>query len=705
MKKKIIAFFKKNPGREFKGKEIAKKLNLNSDHEYSSLKAVLYDLSEEKFISKTGKKYRLTSSPAGPNQSLNSNRVNGVLQIVNGGFGFVALKNSNMRDVFIAARNLGNAFNGDTVEAVLFARQKGKNIEGQIVKVIKRKREEVVGTLKKSKSFYFIEPDDPGIYRDIYIDKSNLAGAVEGDKVIIGNIEWDSSMQNPEGKVIEVIGKAGSLDAEVISIAREFNLIYKFPPKVLHEANEISIRINEEEIKKRIDFRNKIVFTIDPEDAKDFDDALSIEELDNGNYSIGIHIADVGHYVVAGSSIDNQAQKRGNSVYLVGKVIPMLPEKLSNNICSLVPGVDRLTYSVIVELTPRGKVVNYKISKTVINSKRRFNYDEVQKIITGQESEFVKEIFLLNKLAQTLRKKRLKEGSIEFFTQEVKFELDENGNPVKIFKKEMKESNMLVEEFMLLANKITAKHIGAPESGPVKPFVYRVHDLPDSEKINEFAKFVKSLGYTFDQNASSKSNQFQMLIQSVRGTEEEALINELAIRSMAKAIYSVNNIGHYGLGFKYYTHFTSPIRRYSDLLVHRLLLKYVDSGNVPNYQLKELDELCNHISDCERFAVDAERLSVKLKQTEYLKNHLGEEFNAIISGLTHFGIFVKIVDILAEGLIRLRDLEGDFYIYDEKKYAFIGRSTKKQFRLGDHLRVKLIRVDLEKRELDFIISE
>ncbi len=698
MKKKIIAFFKRNPGREFKPKEIAKRLNLNQDHEYSALKSVLHNLTDEDFLARTGKRYRINSLPS-------TNRVTGELQIINGSYGFVLLKNSRMRDIFIASRNLGTAFNGDTVEAVLFAKQKGKNIEGQIVKVVKRLRKEIVGTLKKSKSFYFIDPDDPSVHRDIYIDKSDLSGAVEGDKVIIGNIEWNSSMLNPEGKVIEIIGKAGSFDTEIASIAKEFELPYKFPPKVLSEADGIEPGISDKEIKKRKDFRDKIVFTIDPEDAKDFDDALSIEELPNGNYSVGVHIADVGNYVKKDSNLDKHALVRGNSVYLVGKVIPMLPEKLSNNICSLVAGEDRLTYSVIIELTRRGRVVGYEITKTIINSKRRFTYDEVQQIIENKDGEFKEEIFILNKLAQTLRKKRIKEGSIEFFTPEVKFELDENGSPVNVYKKDVKESNILVEEFMLLANRITAAHIGLPKNGAAKPFVYRVHDLPDNEKINEFAKFVKSLGYSFDPTASSRTNQFQILIQNSKGTEEETLINELAIRSMAKAAYSVKNIGHYGLGFKYYTHFTSPIRRYSDLVVHRLLFKYINNAGSGKYSLPELDEISSYISGCERNSIEAERLSVKLKQVEYLKNHLGEDYHAIISGLTHFGIFVKISDILAEGLIRLRDLEGDFYVYDEKKYSLIGKYTKKQFRLGDHVHVKLVRVDVEKSEIDFIIIE
>ncbi|MEO8398619.1 MAG: ribonuclease R [Ignavibacteriaceae bacterium] len=698
MKKKLTAFFKKNPGRSFKSKEIAEELNIDSDHEYSSLKAMLHKLSDDQFITKTGKKYKLNSVPQ-------SGRITGKLKINRGGFGFVIVDNQDIGDIFIAARNLGTAFSGDTVEVSLFAHQKGKNQEGQVINIIKRKRSEIVGTVNKTKSFYFVKPDEPELHRDIYLDKSKLAGAKEGDKVVVADFEWDSSMLNPEGRVIEVIGKAGSTDAELISIAREFNIPYQFPPNVIHEADEVNLDISNEELKNRLDYRDKNVFTVDPYDAKDFDDALSIEELENGNFSIGIHIADVSHYVDYKSFLDKEAIKRGNSVYLVGKVIPMLPEKLSNNICSLVPNEDRLTYSVIVELTASGKIVKYDIRKTIINSKRRFTYEEAQEIIEQKSIEFQNEILTLHNLAQTLRKKRMREGSIEFSTPEIKFELDKDGHPVAIHKKILKESNMLIEEFMLLANKIVAKHIALPKKGNVKPFVYRIHDLPDPEKIFEFSKFVKSLGYSFDPNSRSRSNQFHLLMQQVKGKEEEALINELAIRSMAKAVYSTNNIGHYGLGFKHYSHFTSPIRRYADLIVHRLLLNYLENNSPSIYTLKQLEDISDHISETERNAVDAERLSVKRKQIEYLQDHIGEEFHAIISGITHFGMFVRITENSAEGLIRLRDLEGDFYVYDEKKYALIGRRSQKQYRLGDKVQVKLVRVDMEKSELDFIIPE
>ena len=424
MKNKLIAFFKKNSGRQFKSKEIAKRLNITSEHEYSSLKALLNSLYKEGFITKSGKRYKY-------NPVLQSSAVTGTLEVKEGGYGFVILKDKSAGDIFIASRNLGPAFDGDTVEISLFAQQKRKNLEGQVINIIKRKREEFVGTLRKSKSFYFLKPDDSKIHRDIYIEKSKLKNAKVGDKIIVGNLCWDSSMLNPEGDIIEVIGESGSKDAEVLSLAREYNLPYRFPQSVLDEADSIPVKIANADLKDRIDFRDKVVFTIDPEDAKDFDDALSIEKLDNGNFSIGIHIADVSNYVSDQSNIDKQAKLRGNSVYFVGKVIPMLPEKLSNNVCSLVPFEDRLAYSVIAELTSRGKVERYGISKTVINSKRRFTYDEAQQVIEKGEGDFKEEMLQLNKLAQILRKKRMREGSIEFHTPEVKFELDENGKPLE----------------------------------------------------------------------------------------------------------------------------------------------------------------------------------------------------------------------------------------------------------------------------------
>lgn len=698
MKKELKAFFNRNQGRGYKSKDIASKLGFNSEHEYASLKAALHKLEEESFIIRTGKRFQL-------NKISGSHQLRGRLEINRNGFGFVNINDEKRGDVFIAARNIGTAFDGDLVEVELFAKQKGKNIEGQIVNVVERKRKEYVGIIKKSKSFYFISPDDPKMHRDIYINESKLNGAKTEDKVVVGKLVWDSSMLNPEGEVIEVLGKAGTHDTDIISIAREFDLKYKFPLPVLAEAESISNIIPKEEIKKRLDYRDKNVFTIDPEDAKDFDDALSIEKLGNGNLSIGIHIADVSHYVKKDSALDIEANERGNSVYFVGRVIPMLPEKLSNQICSLVPNEDRLTYSVIVEVTPRGKIIDYSVNKTIINSKRRFTYEEAQKVIEDEVGDLAEDILLLNKIAEIYRKKRMREGSFNFISPEVKFNLDENGVPVSITIKQTKQSNMLVEEFMLLANKLVAQQIAVPKSGSVKPFVYRIHDLPDQEKIVEFSRFVKTLGYSFDPNATSKSIGFQNLLDQVKGKEEEVLINELAIRSMAKAVYSPDNIGHYGLGFKYYSHFTSPIRRYSDLIVHRLLFNYQNLKSGEIYSLAQLEEICDYISASERNAVEAERFSVKQKQIEYLKNHLGNEFSAIISGITNFGIFVKITDILAEGLVKLRDLDDDYYIHDEKKYAIVGKRTKKQFRLGDKIQVKLVRVDEERSELDFTILD
>jgi ribonuclease R len=695
MKNQIKSFFKSNPSKTFKNKEVAKRLRIKTEEDYKTLKSTLHKLALEKFLLKKGKRYKLNSFPE-------TNRIAGYFQLNEGGFGFVVPKNPEINDIYISAQNSSNAFHGDLVEVVLFAKQKGKNLEGQITKVIRRKRKQVVGQLRKSKSFFFISPDDSKIHRDIYIDAEDLMGAKSGDKVTVGKIKWDDRMLNPEGEVLEVLGEEGTFDAEVISIAREFGILTLFNKAVIREAEKINIEITSEEISERIDFRNKNVFTIDPKDAKDFDDALSIEKLLNGNYKVGVHIADVSHYVKANSALDREALNRGNSTYLVGKAIPMLPEKLSNNVCSLVPNEDRLTFSVIFEITSSNEVVDYQISKTIINSKRRFTYEEAQKIIDTGNGEFSDDINNLNNIATNLRQKRFNEGSLEFFTPEVEFELNSDGKPVNILKKEIKESNMLVEEFMLLANKSVSEKISRRKK---IPFVYRIHDFPDQEKIEEFSRFVKSLGYSFNPHTGKAATQFNKLMESAKGSEEEGVINELAIRSMAKAIYSPQNIGHYGLGFNFYTHFTSPIRRYSDLIVHRIVEKVTNKKSGKYYSLEELNKICDHISATERNSMDAERFSVKQKQLQFLRNRIGEEFHAVISGVASFGIFVELTDFLAQGLIRVKDLEGDFYVLSEKKYSLIGNRTKKQYRLGDRICVKLVRADLDNLELDFIIIE
>lgn len=695
MKKEIKAFFTRHPSVKIKPRELSKKLNAREPHLYEKLKETLFRLYKEGLLEKEGKRYFLHLSQA-------QKKNNGVIQIIDDGkYAFVVLNDSPIKDVFISERNLGNALNGDVVEIEIFDKQRGKNKEGKVLRVVERKNKEIVGKLVKSNSTYFVIPDQPELHRDIYIHKQDLHGAKNGDKVLVADIVWDDNSANPQGVIKDNFGKAGSYEAEIMNIAREFNLNYKFPPKVINQANKTEIDITEEEIKSRMDIRDKIVFTIDPDDAKDFDDALSVEELSNGNLLIGIHIADVAHYVTEGSPIFKEAQKRANSVYLVGTVIPMLPEKLSNQICSLVPNEDRLTFSVVIEMTKRTKIIDYKISKTIINSRRRFTYNEVQEILDNNSGDFFEEISLLNKIAKQLRSKRMNQGSINFHTPEVNFKLDENGVPTDIIIKEVKDSHKLVEEFMLLANQVIATHVNKQKKNSI-PFVYRVHDLPDEEKLNEFASFVKSLGYTFEPSAANKSKEFQRLLEEVEGTSDDALINEVAIRSMAKAVYSTDNIGHYGLGFKYYTHFTSPIRRFPDLIVHKILFDNLH-GRDSGYNSAKLESICDHCSAQERSAINAERLSVKLKQMEYLKNRIGEEFTAIISGITNFGIFVELRENLSEGLIRLRDIKDDYYIFDQKQYAIIGQDTGKKYRLGDKINVKLIRVDESKRETDFAL--
>ncbi|MFA7288691.1 MAG: ribonuclease R [Melioribacteraceae bacterium] len=695
MKNKIKAFFKDNPGIRIKAKELAKRLNISEEFQYAELKHFLHQLSEEGYLEKFGKRYELTKKL--------SDKLIGKINIINKGeYGFVSLNDSDLEDIFIPGQYLNTSLEGDTVEIALLPNRRGKSLEGEVIKIIEREKEEYVGILKKTKSFYFVSLDNKKIHRDFYINEKDLNGAVSGDKVTIYDIDWVDESLNPEAKIKDILGKAGTYDAEIASIAKEFGIKYKFPSEVLHYVESISGEITDAEIKKRLDFRSHNVITIDPADAKDFDDAVSVEVLGNGNYLVGIHIADVSHYTPKDSPVYKEAISRGTSVYLVGKVIPMLPEKLSNNICSLVPNKDRLTYSVVVEITKRGKVENYEIKKSIINSKRRFTYEEVQEIIEGADGDFKEEIMTLLKVSTTLRQKRMKNGSINFHSSEVQFTLDDDGNPIAVAIKESNESHNLIEELMLLANQIVAGHVNKNKN-PI-PFVYRIHDLPDEEKITEFSRFVKSLGYSFDPNAANKSKEFQKLLDAIKGTAEEAVINEVAIRSMAKAVYSIKNIGHYGLAFKYYTHFTSPIRRFPDLIVHQIIYDYIEENKGKNFSISDLDEICNYASSKERNAILAERMSIKMKQIDFLKNKIGEEFNGIVSGITNFGIFVELSDSLAEGLIPYRLLEGDYYFFDEKNYSVVGRKSKKRIRLGDKVIVKIYRIDPEKKEIDFILT-
>lgn len=694
MKNLVKSYFRKHPSIKVKSKELSKNLGVSKPHEYAQLKSILHKLESEGFLEKRGKRYSMVLELEG--------RLIGTLDVVSGGdFGFVTLENSKLKDIYVSEKNLGTAFHGDKVEVSLFAKQRGKNLEGQIIEILERKKTEITGVLKKTKSFFFVVPDDQSIHRDIYVSKDSLNGANNGDKVVVGDIEWKSSLLNPEGIVKEILGKAGSYDAEIAALAKEFKLRYQFSNEVLKEANEISKSIPEEEIKKRVDLRDDLVITIDPETAKDYDDAVSISKTDDGNYEVGIHIADVSYYMDNNSEIYREAALRATSVYFVGKVIPMLPEKLSNDVCSLVPNEDRLTFSVFVTLTPRGKLLDYKIAKSVINSKRRFTYEEVQQIIEDGKGEFFEQIYHFNKLAMTLKRKRETAGSINFSSTEYEFELDKKGKPVSIKKRVQDESHSLIEEFMLLANKVVAEHIQKiSENKKHIPFVYRIHDVPDITKLYEFAGFVRSFGYSFEPDTGKISKQFQYLFNQVKDTGEESIVNEVAIRSMAKAEYSTDNIGHFGLAFSNYTHFTSPIRRFPDLLVHKILFHQLSGKKEYLYNKVELEGLCEHSSEQERNAVSAERQSVKIKQIEYMKDKVGFIFQGVVSGVTNYGMFIQILETGAEGLVRLRDMDDDYYVFDEKGFSLYGEVTKKVYRLGDRVEVKLIRINEEKRGID-----
>ena len=639
-----------------------------------------------------------------------SNLVVGRLSTTRRGFGFVAIEGTG-EEVYISEKLMRTALHGDKVAVSLFARSVGRKhreekerIEGEIVEVIERGSTTIVGTLESSRNFFFVVPDNERFSRDIYVAKEDAMQAKHGDKVVVQLQEWNDPAQNPEGTIIEVLGKSGDARVEVMSVARSFGLPMSFPPAVEKEAHAFTDAIAHDEVKRRMDLRRTVCVTIDPEDAKDFDDAVSFEPLENGNVRLGVHIADVSHFVKEGTALDAEALMRGTSVYLVNEVVPMLPEHLSNNLCSLRPHVDRLTYSVMMELTREGDVAEYEIAKSIIHSARRFTYEEVQTILDGGKGEYAEMLLPLHALTQRLTKQRRKKGSIDFDTGEAKFRFDAQGFPSAIIKKVRLDAHRLIEECMLLANKVVAQHIGkVKKEGDVKPFIYRVHDVPDPSRLDDLAAFVKQFGYSLDAKQGVTALQLQKLLDKVKGSEVETVINEVALRSMAKAVYSEKNIGHFGLAFKHYTHFTSPIRRYPDLIVHRLLHEYGQGVNAHRRTelAKRLPAICRQSSERERVATEAERESVKVMQVEYMKRHVGDEFDAVIVGVTNFGMFVEINDLLVQGLIRVRDLFDDYYLFDEKRYQLRGRSRGKVYRLGDNLRVQVVSVNAETREINF----
>ncbi|MFI5251928.1 MAG: ribonuclease R [Bacteroidota bacterium] len=703
-KEQILYFFSKNPKETYKPKELARRLSIKTEEQFEIFLKALHDLSENDQISQGRRKRFGIATPA-------TQKARGIVTVTKQGNGIVELLPPQQGSVAIAGRSLGTALTGDTVLVALYAQSSttlptGVSPEGEILDVLQRGNRPIVGVFQRSKHFDIVVPDVNWMTQDIIIPKGRTRNAKPGQKVVAVIDEWESRNTNPEGHIDEILGSAGEVHTEMASVARQFQLPESFPPKIIAEADAIDEQIPREVIRDRLDLRDAICFTIDPEDAKDFDDAVSLRDMGDDNYELGVHIADVSHYVTQGSLLDQEALQRGTSVYLADEVIPMLPEKLSNNICSLRPRVDRLTYSTIMTVTSRGLVKDYRIAKSVIHSKRRFTYEEVQKIIETGKGDHADIIRSMHTLSKLLLKKRMKEGSIDFESVETKFLFDEKGNPAKIIKKLRLDAHRLVEEFMLLANQVVAKHIGFVKSEQKsKPFIYRIHDTPDPDRLRDLADFVHHLGYSLNISGRVTSAAIQKLLNDVKGKEEENVVNEVAIRSMAKAIYAEKNIGHFGLGFKYYSHFTSPIRRYPDLMVHRLLHEY--SRRPAQKRLAELDGqlpyVCKQSSERERVAMEAERASIKVMQVEYMKRHVGDEFHAIVSGVMKFGLFVEIVDLLVEGLIRVRDMEDDYYVYDEKKYALTGKRTKKRYRLGDKVTVKVVRVDPREREIDFVL--
>lgn len=695
--------FLNNPFKGFNFRQVAKELGVTDSYGKDLIKNILEQLVEDETIIELNRG-KFKYNPDLLADKIIHTTVVGKVDMKSTGKAYV-MTDDLPEDVFIAANNTGHALDGDKVRVHLFPMRKGRQTEGEIIEVLERGKSQFVGLVQITGKFSFLIPDDPSTPVEIFIPKESLNKASHGEKAIARITDWPTKSKNPFGEIITVLGKPGDNNVEMKSILASFEFPLDFKPSTRKDAERIPTEITQAEINSRRDFRNVWTSTIDPADAKDFDDALSLRKLEDGQWEVGVHIADVSHYVKTGSALNEEAYERGTSVYLVDRTIPMLPEVLSNNVCSLRPNEDKLCFSAVFEMNDEGKISSEWFGKTIINSDRRYNYEEVQAMLEGGEGDYASELLQLHKMASALREARFRDGAIAFNSQEVKFILDENGKPLDTYVKVQKESNMLIEDFMLLANRKVAEKIGL-KKGQAKPktFVYRVHDEPNPEKLQKFAALVTKLGYRMKLGSrKGVANSFNHLFDEIAGKGEETMIETLAVRTMSKAEYSTENVGHYGLAFPYYTHFTSPIRRYPDLMVHRLLEKYM-SGK-PSVSKDEYEEYCIHCSEMERKAVEAERASVKYKQAEFLQDKIGETFPGLISGVSKYGIYVELDGCKCEGMVSLRNMDDDFYYLDEDNYKVIGQHYGREFRLGDHVKVKVKHVDLQRKQMDYVFDE